>query len=463
MGRKITAFEVSRLHGHMDVSVPIRDNKLILVGVNGLGKSTVVNLLYYFVSRQWKKFLEYSFSEVHLTLDQTETFSVKKDEIEAFVISGDAGLRSRFPVYVMERLQNLMGTPEFEAAISEKALTPTVERRLGELLGLPRHYVQELLRFTQARSRARDTKNIVKVNNALKEAFSSQVLYLPTYRRIEKDLSTVFPGLESELKKYHENRRSRAIGETAYIELVEFGMEDVEEKIKSTLQSLKEFSRTELNNLAGSYLLDVIRGEGDVYDRSLISRLSTDDIQRTLNRVEEKTLNLEDKTHLIAVISELPNKRKISERDKYVAHFFAKLTNIGNLLDQKEMPIRRFLQVCNRYLDGKQIVYDEKDFTLTVQRQRGGSPLELRMLSSGEKQIVSLFSHIFLGGKSSYIIVIDEPELSLSVPWQKRLLPDIVESGHCEFIAAVTHSPFIFANALDAYATNLQDCVTEGT
>ncbi len=70
--------------------------------------------------------------------------------------------------------------------------------------------------------------------------------------------------------------------------------------------------------------------------------------------------------------------------------------------------------------------------------------LELRMLSSGEKQIVSLFYHLYLSGEKKYIILIDEPELSLSVQWQKRLLPDILASQRCEFLAAVTHSPFIF-------------------
>jgi hypothetical protein len=36
--------------------------------------------------------------------------------------------------------------------------------------------------------------------------------------------------------------------------------------------------------------------------------------------------------------------------------------------------------------------------------------------------------------------------------WQQQLLPDIINSGKCELLLAVTHSPFIFDNELDKYA-----------
>jgi hypothetical protein len=47
--------------------------------------------------------------------------------------------------------------------------------------------------------------------------------------------------------------------------------------------------------------------------------------------------------------------------------------------------------------------------------------------------------------------------LSLSIFWQENLLPDIIDSGKCEFLFAVTHSPFIFNNKLDKYATSLNE------
>src|SRR6185437_12054574 len=88
-----------------------------------------------------------------------------------------------------------------------------------------------------------------------------------------------------------------------------------------------------------------------------------------------------------------------------------------------------------------------------------GERLELKMLSSGEKQIVSLFSHMYLSGEREFFVIIDEPELSLSVPWQQRFLPDIIGTGRCTGIVAVTHSPFIWENELEPYVRSLTEFV----
>ncbi|MGT3292290.1 AAA family ATPase [Yersinia enterocolitica] len=76
-------------------------------------------------------------------------------------------------------------------------------------------------------------------------------------------------------------------------------------------------------------------------------------------------------------------------------------------------------------------------------------------LSSGEKQIISLFAMLYLKNDTNLAIFFDEPELSLSMEWQKTLLPDIVNSGKCNFLFCTTHSPFIFDNELIANTTDL--------
>jgi len=43
--------------------------------------------------------------------------------------------------------------------------------------------------------------------------------------------------------------------------------------------------------------------------------------------------------------------------------------------------------------------------------------------------------------------------------WQKQLLPDIINSKKCDFLLAVTHSPFIFDNELDMYAVGLNEYI----
>ena len=85
-----------------------------------------------------------------------------------------------------------------------------------------------------------------------------------------------------------------------------------------------------------------------------------------------------------------------------------------------------------------------------------GQTVKLTQLSSGEKQIVSLFSKLYLEGKEKSIVIIDEPELSLSIKWQQMLLPDIMRSGNCSFLLTVTHSPFIFENEFDMDAQEMR-------
>lgn len=66
--------------------------------------------------------------------------------------------------------------------------------------------------------------------------------------------------------------------------------------------------------------------------------------------------------------------------------------------------------------------------------------LDLSLVSSGEKKIIVLFAlQIFFTG---YILLLDEPELSLSLLWQEMLVPDLISCGTNKFVIA-THSPYI--------------------
>ena len=119
-----------------------------------------------------------------------------------------------------------------------------------------------------------------------------------------------------------------------------------------------------------------------------------------------------------------------------------------------------------RTLTGKQLIYDDLKYEIYVsldegpeEKAREREKLPLKTLSSGEKQIVSLFSHMYLSGESAFFVVIDEPELSLSVPWQQRFLPDIWKTGRCTGLVSVTHSPFIWENEMDRYVKSLAEFV----
>lgn len=63
---------------------------------------------------------------------------------------------------------------------------------------------------------------------------------------------------------------------------------------------------------------------------------------------------------------------------------------------------------------------------------------------------------IYLNDNTPKIILIDEPELSLSIDWQRMILPDLNAGENVRQVIAITHSPFIFDNDLDPYATAMK-------
>lgn len=464
----IQRFAIRGLHKTRNYDIPIRENRIVMVGVNGLGKTTVVNLLYLILSRQWERVLEYDFASVAVTIRET-VFDLQQEQDEStkdFSLSQQ--LRAQISRAVPRHLFQSLSSDTIDS-LASLALThgkDVLASELDRLTSIPAHICRAVAYSLNTQPRKFNSQQLDALDEALKELTSEcQILYLPTYRRIEKDLSIILPRLEESMRSLHQGRELPPT-ETSrtHIELVEFGMEDVETTFRDVRTELARMARVELNALAGSNLRDVIRGQGNSFDIAIFQHLDIDIIQRILNRVQERTLlDDADKANLRTVIKKLQTSDEslIEANDRYIAHFFSKLIAVDIALSERERRILRFSDVCNRYLNGKEMVYDDKEFTVAVRLQSTGDPLRLKFLSSGEKQIVSLFSHLYLRNPRQVCVIMDEPELSLSVTWQKRLLPDILDTGNCGFLAAVTHSPFIFENDLDAFAMDLSDCIAE--
>ncbi len=100
----------------------------------------------------------------------------------------------------------------------------------------------------------------------------------------------------------------------------------------------------------------------------------------------------------------------------------------------------RFVQTLNRFLNDKSISFTlSKGFKITG---RLGNDLEPGQLSSGEQQLLLLFCYAVTARDTPSVFMIDEPELSLNIKWQRQLinsLLDISEGAPIQFILA-SHS-----------------------
>lgn len=470
MSISLTNFSIFGLHGKYDVRIPISDNKLILVGVNGLGKTTVVNAMYFLLSSQWARLLEIDFQTIYVEINGADIRLGRKDIQHKLSVAARHektiyrfASRSSLPTRLVHRvISHPLWPLTFDPSVSSKAV-----REISRDMDVPPSYITKILNelsdkddlFEQSR---KDSSAMADFLGVLKEVGNHQVIYLPTYRRIEQDLKSIFPGLDDEdLRKLtYRGEGGSHPRVRGHIELVHFGMQDVEKKIDGELEAIRERTRSQLTNLTATYLKDIIRNRADAVETELFVDIGDDVISAVLERVEENTLSFEDKFEVRQAIHRIKQEGELADaRDKYLAYFFSRLLEIYFNLQESERSIRSLFDTCNRYLERKRLVYDDATFTSAILDQDESS-LTWKMLSSGEKQVASLFTHLFLAGDVDQTVIIDEPELSLSVPWQKNLLKDVSSSDRCKLLIAVTHSPFIYANDLDAYAIDLSRCIS---
>jgi predicted ATPase len=463
MDLHIKRFCIYGLHNKYDIEIPISDNKLILVGVNGLGKTTVVSILYFLLTEQWSRLLEYEFKNILIEVNEN-VISISRTDIEDIYANREL-LDKNWKIssnMSPKAIKLLTSHPYFPKLISKNELNPNILDVVSRDIGLNSNTVRRILLsiIDDSSNLFEYPKSIKKFLKELKTTSEYQVLYLPTYRRIEQDLKAIFPEVdERQIRELTSRNSMVGLRNKSHVELIQFGMDDVEGKIDDELREISQSARTQLSNLTASYLRDIIRNNANSFDPMLINSLDAKKIRDVLSRVEENTLGNKDKLELESAIARIrDNSNKVSERDMYLAHFFSRLLTIYNNLSENERKIQKLAEICNKYLEGKTLRYNDNDYTAKIFDLQD-SPIDWKLLSSGEKQVASLFTHLFLSKEKSQFIVIDEPELSLSVSWQKTLLPDIVNSGSCSFLVAVTHSPFIFANELDKYAIDLAKCI----
>lgn len=106
---------------------------------------------------------------------------------------------------------------------------------------------------------------------------------------------------------------------------------------------------------------------------------------------------------------------------------------------------------------GKKIALRDSRLVFT----QGDATIELNQLSSGEQQLLLIMLNVFLLGEKPAIVFMDEPEISLHVTWQYKLLNILTKlNGNAQFIVT-THSPSIFGDGWGANVVYMEDITEE--
>ena len=101
---------------------------------------------------------------------------------------------------------------------------------------------------------------------------------------------------------------------------------------------------------------------------------------------------------------------------------------------------------------GKKIVRSSNE----IQLEQFGEILSPYKLSSGEKQMLVILLTVLVEDRQPYVLFMDEPEISLHVEWQQKLITLIRQLNPNVQIILTTHSPAMIMNGW-------MDAVTEVT
>lgn len=246
---------------------------------------------------------------------------------------------------------------------------------------------------------------------------NSESLYFPTFRRIE--------GFSSNKSSNRENYKFR---------------DDEEQLLFNTMRKISSLM--------------------SLGEHKYITSVSTKDINELItNKYAEisESINNNYKSltdHLEKVISSKDNRDNIEN-----GQLKAQLNSIKDLLeDNKEYRNHSFrpIQVIN---DVVAEVFKRKGVKInnTISLGEQKQIIDSDYLSAGEKQMLSFIAYNAL--YSNTPIVIDEPEISLHVDWQRKLLKILSSQNTNNQLIVATHSPFIYSKYGDKEI--IQDFDTE--
>lgn len=138
-------------------------------------------------------------------------------------------------------------------------------------------------------------------------------------------------------------------------------------------------------------------------------------------------------------------KAKTDEQIKFlstvISPFLESLNAKLNALENVVKTINLFLDTVNGYFTNKKVEFHlSKGFTLSHKKDM--EPIEFNWLSSGEKQLLLLLINTITSADDATIFIIDEPEISLNIKWQRKLIKTLLDFSvekNIQFILA-THS-----------------------
>ncbi len=128
--------------------------------------------------------------------------------------------------------------------------------------------------------------------------------------------------------------------------------------------------------------------------------------------------------------------------------------------DNKETLKENLLSALNNLFSetNKSIEFDNNKLIVKL---TDGTQIDFNQLSSGERQVIFIFLKVVIASVDGALILMDEPEISLHLSWQEKLLNEIRDINKTSQIIIVTHSPAILMNGWLNSFVDIENIMTE--
>lgn len=161
----------------------------------------------------------------------------------------------------------------------------------------------------------------------------------------------------------------------------------------------------------------------------------------------------------------------LEDKEKDYAYYLSDLAKIvtqrivseGNIAKESLNEIYRqndlFLNIMKDAfsITGKVIDTSQSKLSFTID----GRMLDSKSLSSGEKQLLIIMLTVLLERNNEYILLMDEPEISMHFEWQRKLISNIISlNPNCQIILT-SHSLAVIMDGWEQFVLSMDDIRTK--